>query len=291
MLPWILCALFASASVFLTAKLFYIKKSINQICILFGERLSTDTNTLITVSSGDKDIRFLAESINKELRVLRRQQIQYLKGDKELKEAVANISHDLRTPLTAISGYLELLETEHKSEAAQRYISFIRNRTEALKQLTEELFRYTVVLSAEKPKLENTDIRAVLEESILSFWGVLVERGIAPTISLPDVPVVKQLDKSALSRVFGNIINNVLKYSDGDLCVELEKNGKIIFSNMASGLDGVQVGKLFNRFFTVETAHNSTGLGLSISKALVEQMEGTIRAEYENDRLSIVIEF
>ena len=99
------------------------------------------------------------------------------------------------------------------------------------------------------------------------------------------------LDRSALSRVFSNLISNVLKYSDGDLKITLSGKGEIIFSNMASGLDEIQVGRLFDRFYTVEAARKSTGLGLAISKTLIEQMDGTISAKYENSRLSIYIYF
>ena len=99
------------------------------------------------------------------------------------------------------------------------------------------------------------------------------------------------LDRSALSRVFSNLISNVIKYSDGDLKIVLSENGEIAFSNMASGLDEIQVGRLFDRFYTVEAARKSTGLGLAISKTLVEEMNGTISAEYENGRLSVHIFF
>lgn len=92
-----------------------------------------------------------------------------------------------------------------------------------------------------------------------------------------------------MTRVLGNIISNAIKYSDGDLNVSLSEDGEIIFSNMAYGLDEVQVGRLFDRFYTVETARKSTGLGLAISKTLIEQMNGTITADYENGRLNIHI--
>jgi hypothetical protein len=82
-----------------------------------------------------------------------------------------------------------------------------------------------------------------------------------------------------------------MKYSDGDLDITLSETGEIIFSNMAYGLNEVQVGKLFDRFYTVEAARKSTGLGLAIARTLVEQMNGTIYATYENDRLSIHILF
>ena len=88
-----------------------------------------------------------------------------------------------------------------------------------------------------------------------------------------------------MSRVFSNLISNAIKYSDGDLEIVLSERGEVIFSNMASGLDEIQVGRLFERFYTVEAARKSTGLGLAISKTLVEEMNGTISAKYENGRV------
>lgn len=94
-----------------------------------------------------------------------------------------------------------------------------------------------------------------------------------------------------MTRVFSNLLNNAIKYSDGDLDIALYETGEIIFTNTASGLNEVQVGKLFDRFYTVEAARKSTGLGLAIARTLIEQMNGTISAVYENNRLSIRIFF
>ncbi len=94
-----------------------------------------------------------------------------------------------------------------------------------------------------------------------------------------------------MTRVFSNLLNNAIKYSDGDLDITLYETGEIIFTNTASGLNEVQVGKLFDRFYTVEAARKSTGLGLAIARTLIEQMNGTISAVYENNRLSIRIFF
>ena len=209
-----------------------------------------------------------------------------------MKNAVTNISHDLRTPLTALSGYLELLEQEEKSESINRYIEIIKDRVDILTQLSEELFKYSVIISTkDNITKEQVIINTVLEESIAAFYTVLTERNIVPEIQVSETKVVRMLDRSALSRVFSNLISNVIKYSDGDLKIVLSENGEIAFSNMASGLDEIQVGRLFDRFYTVEAARKSTGLGLTISKTLVEQMKGTISATYENNRLSIHIFF
>ena len=291
-MPWLLCGVLSVIIIALCVKIYILKRSVTDICAELSEHLNTDTNTLLSVSSNDKHIRYLAAELNRQLQLLREQRRKYLNGDRELKEAITNISHDLRTPLTAVCGYLELLEQEEKSENAARYLSLIENRTEALKHLTEELFRYSVIVATDSELyLENLDVNRVLEESIASFYVAFTERGITPTIHLSEKKLMRNLDWSALSRVFGNVLNNALKYSDGDLDITLLHSGEIIFTNSAEALNEVQVGKLFDRFFTVETARNSTGLGLAISKTLVERMGGEIRALYRDGKLSIYLMF
>jgi len=291
-LVWGIVGVLVSIIIALLVKIALLRRSAREIEEAFLNCLETDTNAVIDISSGDYYMRKLAASMNQQLRLLRKQRQKYLYGDLELKEAVTNISHDLRTPLTAICGYMDLLEQEEKTEAVARYLSHIVNRIEALKLLTEELFQYSVILATrEELKLEEICVNSILEESIVGFYSALTEKGMEPVISITEVPVNRRLNKVALIRVFENILNNALKYSDGDLEIVLEEDGKIWISNSASGLDEVAVGKLFNRFFTVETARKSNGLGLSIAKTLVEQMHGTIQAEYSNQKLSIIITF
>ena len=141
----ILCVILALVCVFLGVKLFCLQRGIDEVCEEFQEKMEEDTNTLITVSGGDRRVRRLAAQINGQLRLLRKERRTLQNGDLELKEAVTNISHDLRTPLTAICGYLDLLEREEKSKNVNRYLKMIRDRSEALKKLTEELFRYSVI--------------------------------------------------------------------------------------------------------------------------------------------------
>lgn len=276
----------------LIIKIYLLKKSAREIETEFADRLVTETNTLIDISSCDRHMKSLAESINIQLRELRKERHHFQQGDFELKEAVTNISHDLRTPLTAICGYLDLLEGEEKSETVTRYLEIIKNRTDILKQLTEELFRYSVFVSVtNNTSYENVTLNSVLEESISGFYADLKSRLITPEISMPDKKIKRNLNKNALSRIFGNIIGNAIKYSDGDLNITLHEDGEIVFSNSASRLDEIQVGKLFDRFYTVETAKKSTGLGLSIAKALTEQMNGNIKAKFYDGVISIHVNF
>lgn len=278
--------------IILLIKIHLLQKSAKEIESSFCEKLRTDSNTLIDISSNDKYMRHLANAINIQLRKLRAERRKFQKGDLELKNAITNVSHDLRTPLTAICGYLDLLEQEDKSGTVTRYIGVIRNRTEMLKQLTEELFRYSVILASEEDlKMEPLTINNILEESIASFYTVLKEKQITPKITITRKKIIRNLDRSSLSRIFANLLNNAVKYSTGDLEVTLSENGEIHFINHASNLTEVEVGKLFDRFYTVNNARNSTGLGLAISKALVEKMNGTISAEYRDDMLHICILF
>lgn len=291
MLPWIICGAFAVVIIILAIKIRMMQKSMDEICLCLSEHLSSDTNQLITVSSSDKHVRRLASEIARQLAELRRQRRQYINGDRELKEAVTNISHDLRTPLTAICGYLELLEAEEMTDNTRRYVEQISNRTEALKALTEELFRYSVVSSVSDLNYEAVNLGRVLEDTLISFYGAFEQKNITPNISLPDGVIIRFLDKSALSRIFGNIISNAVKYSDGDFSVTMTDAGEITFSNTASELSSVDVGKLFDRFYTVDSARKSTGLGLSIAKLLTERMGGFISADYKGNTLSITFSF
>ena len=289
MVSLIICIVLIIVIVLLLIKIVLMRKSMGEIASSLDNILDGDTNAVITVSSVDGSVRKLAARLNKQLRGLRARRIRYENGDRELKEAVTNISHDLRTPLTSISGYLELLSQEEKSETVEKYLDIIDNRTQTLKELTEELFRYAVILAQDEITLEMLDIKAVLEESILSFYGAMNEAGIVPELSITKNSVIRQSNRAALSRIFGNIIGNALKYSDGDLSVELSDDGQVTFKNHAHNLDKLRVEKLFDRFYTVQEAHGSTGLGLSSARSLVEQLGGSIGAEYEDGVLRIEV--
>lgn len=290
---WI-CAVaaLALAAAILLLKWALLRASLREVSRELAEKLRTDTNTLISLSSGDRAVRALAAQMNIQLQALRRERLRLQKGDAELKNAITNVSHDLRTPLTAICGYLELLEKEEHSEKARRYLAVIRERSQTMRDLTEELFRYSMAAAAaEEMTRQPVSVKDVLEQSLAGFYGSLTEKGISPEIRLPNGPVTRNLDPAALRRIFDNLLNNALKYSDGDLRVSLTEAGEAVFSNAAGKLDCVQTQRLFDRFYTVETASGSTGLGLSIAHMLVEKMGGEIGAEYVSGRLRIFVRF
>lgn len=266
-----------------------LRNSVREVAEELEEKLQLDTNTLISISSGDRTVRMLAARINTQLHGLRRERLRLQNGDAELKSAIMNMSHDLRTPLTAISGYLDLLEQEEHTDNSKRYLAVIRERTDTMRTLTEELFQYSVITSTsenlnQKPVILND----ILEQSLVGLYGVFSGRGITPDIRMPEEQVVGLADENALRRVFDNILNNATKYSDGDLTVALDTSGTVLFSNEAVALSCVETERLFDRFFTVETVGGgSTGLGLSIARLLTEKMGGSITAEYKNKKLLV----
>lgn len=292
MWPYLAAGLCALTAIILLVRLRSLRRSLDDMSRQLAEKSSDDTNALITVTTGDSAVKRLAAELNVGLRSVRDERRRLQSGDAEIKTAITNASHDLRTPLTAICGYLDLLEGEEVSPQARRYLGIIRERTDAMRSLTEELFRYSVASSTtDTLSPEPLVLNDVLEQSLAGFYGELTERGITPEIVIPDEPVVRVLDDTALRRVIGNIVSNAVKYSDGDLAVTLSADGILTFANHASAVTAVDVERLFDRFYTVENAKGSTGLGLSIAKLLCEKMGGSLTADLTNGVLTIRLSF
>ncbi len=288
-----LCALLALIAIALAARLIFLRRAAEELRRGMEDWLRMgDTNALLSTSSGERCMRRLTAGLNAYLRALRDERQQLHSGNAELRDAATNISHDLRTPLTAILGYLDLLERENLPPAARRHAAVIRERAESMKSLTEELFRFSVI-GADERELEREPVRlnAAVEEALAAAYSDLRSRGIEPEARLPEAPVIRELNRAALDRILGNILANAAKYSGGDLEITLDESGELTFSNAAPTLDDVQVGRLFDRFYTVESARGSTGLGLSIARALTERMGGTIRADCAHGRLTIHLQF
>ncbi len=271
-------------------KLYCIKKSITEIRMSFKNILKTDTNNLLTISSSDRELNRLANELNTELKNLRTLRLQYEKGNHELKKMITNISHDMRTPLTAISGYIDLMKNAKEIEKSERYLEVIERKTSDLINLTELLFDFSksIDLGIRKEKI---CINELLEEVVANYYSIFKENTITPKIDICEEKIYRDIDKNAVVRAFENILSNVSKYSSGDFSLKLSDDGKIFFSNKAKTLDATTVKKIFDRYYTVENAKKSTGLGLSIAKQLIELNNGIINAKYIKGNLIIEIEF
>lgn len=278
--------------IILVLRLVSMRRAADELRETFADRLKSDTNVGISISTSDKKMRHLAADMDRQLKLLRKAQLNYMQGDRELKAAVTNMSHDLRTPLTAICGYMELLKQEPLSDPARSYLGIIENRVQALKNLTEELFRYSVILSADFDTEKKTlSLNAALEETAAAYYGALKNAGIEPLISMPETEICRTLNRQAFMRILSNLMDNAVKYSKNNLSITLAQDGSITFGNQTDTLDELTAGRLFDRFFTVESGERSTGLGLSIAKTLTEEMGGSVKADFQNDFLSITLHF
>ena len=277
-------------SMFLIIKLCIIKHSIKEIEKAFTYILKSDTNNIITISSSDKDIKNLAININDNLIDLRKQTIQFKSGNQELKKLITNISHDLRTPLTSIKGYIDLVQKENLSSKQKQYLKIIEKKSNEMTELTNQLFEFSKLMDVDIEK-EECCINEILEETLVGYYNIFKEKNIIPQVSICSKKIYKLVNKISIVRIFENILSNVSKYSTGDFKVVMYDNGTIIFSNKANSLDTTTVQKIFERYFSVENAKESSGIGLSIAKKLTEFNGGTIKATYNNGYLFIEINF
>ena len=275
---------------FFIIKVSIMKNEIKNIGNSFSNILKLDTNNLITNNTNDKSLINLSKILNKNLKELRKLEIEYKNGNQELKSSITNISHDLRTPLTSIKCYLDLMNNDELNKKQKKYLKIIDTKVNDLTEFTEQLFNYSKSLDIEQEiKKDNVCINDVLEDSIASFYSLFKERNIIPNIDICKDKVIRLLNENNLRRIFENIISNAIKYSQQDFNVKMYNNGTIEFSNKTDKLDKVSVEKIFNRYYTVINAKKSNGIGLSIAKQLVDLSGGKIEAIYKNNNLIIKV--
>lgn len=254
--------------------------------------LNNDTNKLITISTNNKRLNKLAANLNTNLRKIRKLEISYKNGNKELQESITNISHDLRTPLTAIKGYIDLIKKEKSKKKIVEYLKIIENKTEDLVILTEQLYDYSKSLDLkDKLKKEKVCINDILEDTILSYYALIKKKNLTPEINITTKRIYRKIDKNMAIRILENIISNTIKYTDEDIKITLLDNGKIIIKNKSHVLDNTTVNKMFDRYYTIESGSNTSGIGLSIAKQLVNINGGKITAKYSHGYLIVELGF
>lgn len=279
-------------AIFFVLKVLIMKQEIKNIGSCLTNIINTDTNNLITINTNDKKLKELANLLNDSLKNLRKLELEYKNGNKELKTSITNISHDLRTPLTAIRGYLDLMDNNNLSEKQIKYLDIINSKVKDLTLLTEQLFDFSKTLDIQaEMKQENLIINDILEDSVASFYSLFASHNIIPNIDICKDKVIRLLNENMLKRIFENIISNAIKYSKQDFNIKLYNNGIIEFSNQADDLDQVSLEQLFDRYYTVKSAKKSNGIGLSIAKQLVDLSGGTLEAKYKNNMLTIIVKF
>ena len=285
------------ASIFLNIlfilKILIMRKSVRMLRADFSAHAGLDTNTPVCVYGRDKEICRLASAMNESLTALREAYHKYRQGDSEIKSAITNIAHDLRTPLTAICGYLELSMKQDMTPELAKNLEIINERAQYMKKLTGELFEYSVITGGEiTEEAETVCVNRMLEDAVMNYYPALLEKGIEPVVDITETRIERKLYRSYVERIFNNLISNALKYSDGDLEISMKDDGTVRIANSAAALSNVEVNKLFDRFFTVENARSHAGgLGLSIVKTFASRMNCPINATYEAGKLVIEIKF
>ena len=287
-----LCIIILFITSIISIKYILLKLSLNKLYKDFELIINSDTNNLLTISCNDKNLKEFINKLNKNLKKLRKLELEYNQGNINLKHTITNISHDLRTPLTAIKGYLDILDKKNFTKEQIKYFNIINTKVNDLVNLTEELFNYSKILDkAYLIKKEQVCLNIVLEEVFCSYYDLFKNNNIIPKIDITSNKIIKEIDLICFKRIIENIISNLLKYSNKSIYIKLDNTGSITFINKTKKLDKVSVGKIFDRYFTVESSRKSNGIGLSIAKELVILNNGEITAKYINNKLIIKIVF
>lgn len=271
-------------------------KEINRLTLELKKLNSEGKIEKLRLSLPNKNIENLIVEINTLIDDKRKMENIYKEKDMELREAIANMSHDLRTPLTSIMGYVYLLNDDKlDKEERKEYLKIIEKRSLVLNDLITNFYGLSRIQADQyEIKFEPVNLELVLGEIIAAFYETLDYKFGEPEINIEEGlgPVLG--DKQALNRIFTNLIENIIKHGEGEVKISLKKKNKYIvmeFSNKAEELGLKDVNRIFEKFFTkdrMRTGQN-TGLGLAIVKLLVEKQGQKIEAKKVGNRLVINI--
>lgn len=252
------------------------------------------TGKKLDIALFDGKLEALAQQINHQSARIVETEAHRKQVENELRQAVANISHDIRTPLTSIFGYIQLLETEPLAPDERReYVTIIKNRTRRLQALLNDFFELSMIESADYPiRTERVGLTALVSEMLVGFYDSFTERGITPDIQLPDENVAVYADEAAVRRVIENLMLNTAKHAAGNVAIRLERQGEaasLTIENEAPDLTAADAMLLFDRFYRADRTRSTqgSGLGLPIAKSLMEKMGGTMTAELADGKLKI----
>lgn len=274
--------------IFLT-QLLFTRKQIKNITEQLRSYNMGKTNKKIDITILDKEIENIASEINNLIDLHAQSNIEKKSAERELRQAVANISHDLRTPLTSILGYIQLIESHEVTEEEKKeYLAVAKDRTKRLQILLNDFFELSIIESVDHSlKFENLKMNSIVEGTVMNLYDQFNERQIVPNIQIPQEKISIIADESAVKRVVENLTINAIKYSSANVAITLEKNNSnisLIIGNDVKSLTEKDVELFFDRFYTADQTRSGkgTGLGLSIAKSLIEKMNGKLSAELKD---------
>lgn len=277
---------------------FLSRRDIDNIANQLNEVNNTSTSSKILNPTSNKQLGNLVLEINKSLEEKQKTEVEYKRMDMELRQAISNVSHDLRTPLTSIMGYIQLMDDNELSiEERNQYIEIVKNRTKSLQNLISSFYELSRLQSKEyKFDLKSLNLSNIICDLLASFYNDFLNKGIEPFIEIDENVSLVIADENAVRRIFSNLIQNALRYGNTNVSVSVKQDENHVittFSNDAENLKEEDVSHLFERFFTSDRTRSgeNTGLGLAITKELVEQMGHEINLEFHNSNLSIIIKW
>lgn len=250
----------------------------------------------IKTKSVDKDVEILVQNINLIFDSKQKVVAEKKKNEEELRASITNMSHDLRTPLTSIMGYLQMIRSEKASETDKKeYMDIVEKRTKSLQQLISSFYDLSRIEGNEYNfNYKKVNLSNVLCENIALFYNDFINNNIEPVIEIEEG--IKEIisDDGAITRIFSNLLGNMIKHGENFVKITLRQENDVIiteFINKATGLTQGNVDKLFDRFYTVDNSRSdkNTGLGLYITRILVEKLGHNIKANLKGDNLVISI--
>jgi len=285
-------------TVFLIARLFALKKEVKKISKQLQMYNNRYTNKKINITLLDKYIENLGLEINKLMDLYVTENRKRVHFEHEQQQAIANMSHDLRTPLTSIIGYLQLAEDEDVSDDEKKeWLLIAKNRAKRLEILLKDFFELSVIESADHHlKSERINIKNVAIDVLMSFYDRFNEKNMKPVVHMPEYDVIIISDNSAVTRVIENLVSNAITHSEGNIVISLEEKdaiARLVIKNEAQTLTEQDVNQMFDRFYMADQSRlgNNTGLGLSIAKSFMEKMNGKITGQLNDEQLSIICEW
>lgn len=256
------------------------------------KRLNEHTRQPISLELINKKLNTLAVNINKCLKAEEILRLKSVREEKKFKELIANVSHDLRTPLTAIMGYQQLMENGELTSDQHKKLQIANKHAEELSGLIENFFEYSYLLDAEPElNMERFNLTNFVTECLVASVPTFEKNNL--TVHIEETPPIFVVaDKEILTRIIQNLIRNCIQHSNGVIEVRLlaVKDVVISFKNPVKSTTEIEVERLFDRFYTGDKARqNNTGLGLSIVRILAKQLDGSVDASLQNGLLDIQV--
>ena len=273
------------------------QRQVKDICRQLAFLMKHDSNMLIHREFGLGGIGMLSDRLNDLLELRRKEKQYYQEKETLIADTYTNLSHDIRTPLTSLDGYFQLMEACENVEEQRRYLNIIHERIHSLNEMLEELFMFTK-LKNESYRLELTSccINRILKETVFSYYDDWVRREIQPDIQITEEQLYIDGNKQGLSRIIQNVIKNGLDHGEKKIRIVLkrEQNQAVLrISNQVTASEQIDIEHVFDRFYKADAARSktSTGLGLSIAREFVRRMNGEIGAKIEENKFIVEMSF